>query len=170
MQCVTGGGNATVTTTPFVETMPFCDDHRINCPSLQMFPALVFIAVLENVVRFLKGKSILRVNDSIASLASGIFQDCFRWVALRSVLYSEPAISIRNCPILYGHADDTMHDSHMDNSVSVESNLNSAAPSSDYFAAAARLCCRSARFLVLCRPLVILLPQYGLELATWDAI
>ncbi|KAJ6224895.1 hypothetical protein RDWZM_003440 [Blomia tropicalis] len=44
----------------------------------QLFPSLILIAVIENLIRLIRGKSLLRVNDSIASLSSGIFQDCFR--------------------------------------------------------------------------------------------
>lgn len=43
-----------------------------------MFPIFVMIAIIENGVRLLKGKSILRLNDSMASLSQGIFQECFR--------------------------------------------------------------------------------------------
>ena len=45
----------------------------------QMFPIFVSLAVVENGVRLLKGKSILRINDSMASLGQGVFQECLRY-------------------------------------------------------------------------------------------
>ncbi|XP_054162262.1 alkylglycerol monooxygenase-like [Oppia nitens] len=44
----------------------------------EMFPIFVSLIVAENAVRLLKGKSILRINDSIASLGQGVFQECLR--------------------------------------------------------------------------------------------
>lgn len=43
-----------------------------------MFPIFVLAAVLEVGVRLLQGKSILRLNESVASLSAGIFQECLR--------------------------------------------------------------------------------------------
>ena len=54
--------------------------HFFAC-FLQLYPALIFVVIIENAIRLLKGKSLPRVNDSIASLSSGIFQDCFRWAS-----------------------------------------------------------------------------------------
>lgn len=47
-----------------------------------MFPVFIFLAFVENLIRFFSGKSILRLNDSIASISSGLVQDCFRFVCL----------------------------------------------------------------------------------------
>jgi hypothetical protein len=44
-----------------------------------MFPIFASLVVVENGIRILKGKSILRVNDSVASLGQGIFQECLRY-------------------------------------------------------------------------------------------
>lgn len=46
--------------------------------SSQMFPFFVLMAFLENGIRLITGKGILRVNDSIASLSQGVFQECLR--------------------------------------------------------------------------------------------
>lgn len=46
--------------------------------SLQMFPFFILLSVLENVARFFAGKSISRMNDTVASISQGIFQDCLR--------------------------------------------------------------------------------------------
>lgn len=43
-----------------------------------MYPAIVALMILENAIRLLKGKGIYRINDTFASLASGIFQECLR--------------------------------------------------------------------------------------------
>ena len=37
------------------------------------------MALIENLFRLIKGKPILRVNDSIASIAQAIFQECVRY-------------------------------------------------------------------------------------------
>jgi hypothetical protein len=44
-----------------------------------MFPIFASLVVVENGIRILKGKSILRVNDSVASLGQGVFQECLRY-------------------------------------------------------------------------------------------
>ncbi|XP_053206897.1 alkylglycerol monooxygenase-like [Panonychus citri] len=51
---------------------------------VEMFPFFVIMSVLENAVRLFTGKGILRTNDSIASLSSGIFQECLR-IKVRSI-------------------------------------------------------------------------------------
>ena len=38
------------------------------------------MAIIENIVRLIKRKSILRLNDSIVSIAQGIFHECVRSV------------------------------------------------------------------------------------------
>ncbi|KAH9526394.1 hypothetical protein DERF_000492 [Dermatophagoides farinae] len=50
----------------------------------EMFPVFIFLAFIENLIRFFSGKSILRLNDSIASISSGLVQDCFR-IHIRSL-------------------------------------------------------------------------------------
>lgn len=49
-------------------------------PSIEhkMFPVFVFLSIIENIIRYFSGKNILRLNDSIASISSGLVQDCFR--------------------------------------------------------------------------------------------
>lgn len=49
-----------------------------------MYPAIVALMILENAIRLLKGKGIYRINDTFASLASGIFQECLR-IHIRSI-------------------------------------------------------------------------------------
>ncbi|XP_074599430.1 alkylglycerol monooxygenase isoform X3 [Brevipalpus obovatus] len=51
---------------------------------MKMFPFFVLMAFLENGIRLITGKGILRVNDSIASLSQGVFQECLR-IQVRSV-------------------------------------------------------------------------------------
>lgn len=64
---------------PFFEA--YHSGHKyLSCTHTQMFSVFILLAIIENALRLLKGKPILRLNDSIASLSSGIFQDCFRLV------------------------------------------------------------------------------------------
>ncbi|OTF71881.1 hypothetical protein BLA29_004188 [Euroglyphus maynei] len=46
----------------------------------EMFHVFIFLAFIENIIRFCRGKTIIRLNDSIASISSGLVQDCFRFV------------------------------------------------------------------------------------------
>ncbi|KAG9511096.1 Alkylglycerol monooxygenase [Fragariocoptes setiger] len=50
----------------------------------EMFPVFVFMSVIENAVKLIQGKHLLRVNESIGSLSAGIFQECFR-IKIRSI-------------------------------------------------------------------------------------
>ena len=43
-----------------------------------MFPFFVLLSFLENGFRLLGGKTISRINDTVASVSQGIFQDCLR--------------------------------------------------------------------------------------------
>ena len=47
-----------------------------------MFPVFITLALAENGLRLLRGKSILRTNDTIASIGQGIFQECIRFVLI----------------------------------------------------------------------------------------
>jgi hypothetical protein len=47
-----------------------------------MFPIFIILAFAENGLRLLKGKSILRANDTIASISQGLFQECVRYLSL----------------------------------------------------------------------------------------
>jgi hypothetical protein len=47
-----------------------------------MFPIFIVLALAENGLRLLKGKSILRANDTIASISQGLFQECIRYLCL----------------------------------------------------------------------------------------
>ncbi len=47
-----------------------------------MFPIFIVLALAENGLRLLKGKSILRANDTIASISQGLFQECVRYLCL----------------------------------------------------------------------------------------
>ena len=44
----------------------------------KMLPVFIALGVAENFVRLVKGKPILRTNDTIASISQGIFQECVR--------------------------------------------------------------------------------------------
>ncbi|UXI18153.1 FCH domain only protein 2 [Sarcoptes scabiei] len=58
----------------------------LNVPryAAEMFPVFVLLVTIENIIRFISGKKLSRINDSVASIGGAIFQDCFR-VHIRSV-------------------------------------------------------------------------------------
>ncbi|CAG2115585.1 unnamed protein product, partial [Medioppia subpectinata] len=65
----------------------------------EMFPVFIALAVAENGIRLLKGKSILRPNDTMASIGQGIFQECIR-INIRSFEVFMYCIVWNNCRVL----------------------------------------------------------------------
>lgn len=49
-----------------------------------MFPVFFFVAIFENAIRLLQGRSPSRINETVGSLSQGIFQECLR-IKVRSV-------------------------------------------------------------------------------------
>jgi len=51
---------------------------------VEMLPFFILLSVFENAVRYLTGRGILRMNDTVASFSQGMFQDCLR-INVRSI-------------------------------------------------------------------------------------
>lgn len=65
------------------ETM-FADLFHVPRYVEEMFPVFIMIGFVEIIIRFIQGKVSLKLNQSIASLSAGIFQEAFR-INVRSI-------------------------------------------------------------------------------------